>query len=232
MPKIRGRPLSIGKVIIGNPKSSIVVSVFEKNASEIIRKFESGELPLRNLYEIRFDLFENKTADDLVEMIKDLEQLDVDYIFTYRSSSVDECQKFYGVALQKLAPAVDIDLNIYRKLDIKTMDTKLMLSFHNFSDNKNMFEAFEDMVGFHPDIYKLAVTYHSDMDFMRDLTKLSELKSVDNVPLAYIPMGKNNEFLRIVSSYFVSDIVYARIHGETAPGQLRYEEYQGIFKLF
>lgn len=231
MPRLRGEQIFIGKISVGSPKSTVVVSVFDNSGDELINKLETGMLSPRNLYEIRYDLFEKKSPEDLVFLLKDLDQVDVDYIFTYRTSNPEEFQKMYSIAIDKLAPAVDMDINMYKGFQKKPVDGKMMLSFHT-SNHLEIPKALSDMKKFDPDLYKIASDYRNDLDFFTDLVSLHRFKQAQRKPFSFIPMGKNNSFLRVVSAYSISDIVYARSETETAEGQMAYDDYVKIFKYF
>lgn len=231
MPRIRGNQTFIGKIPIGNPKSTIVVSIYDRNSREFIEKLENGNLSPRNLYEIRYDLFDEKSPEDLVFLLKELDQIDVDYIFTYRTTNSEIFSKMYGVALDKLAPAVDMDVTMHRQFRRKPVDGKLMLSYHA-ENHREIPEALSEMKIFDPDLYKIASFYEGEIEFLQDLISLYQFKEESRKPFSFIPMGSGNSFLRVVSAYAISDFVYARNDSGTAEGQLTYEEYEKIFRYF
>ncbi|MGC8608697.1 MAG: type I 3-dehydroquinate dehydratase [Thermoplasmata archaeon] len=228
MPLIKGKRLNIGKFTIGNSLSTVVTSIYDDDTHNLIEKLQRKNLSDRNLYEMRYDLFGNASLDNLYPFISALDEMDIDYIFTYRSNNPE---KFYEDAITKMVPAVDIELGYIKKMPIRPVDTKIIVSYHG-KDNKNIIEKIEEMASLDFDIVKAAAYYTDIESFLNDLVSVIDFKKSSGIPISFVPMGENSGFLRIISSYFVSDLVYAKYEKDTAPGQPEMSDYLDAFRLF
>ncbi len=228
MPIIKGNRVSIGKFTIGNSLSTVVTSIYDEDSDSLIEKFQRKQLSDRNLYEMRYDLFRNPDLKNLFPFISALDEMDIDYIFTYRG---DRSEKVYEDAITKMVPAVDMDYTIVKRIGVKPIDTRIIASYHG-KDNSGIIDKIHEIASLDVDIIKVAAYYSDSKTFLDDLEKIIEFKEKYHVPLAFVPMGEGNGFLRIISSYFVSDLVYAKYADETAPGQLELSDYADAFRIF
>ena len=106
-----------------------------------------------------------------------------------------------------------------------------MISFHG-DNNDDVPALLEDMSKFNPDIYKIALAYTDIEKFLKDLNYLYAYRKKNGIKLAYIPMGSENSFLRVISAYLVSDYSYASYTQPTAPGQISQEQFQAVLEMF
>ncbi len=210
-------------------KSDIYTSVFFNDYYDLKYNFEK-HLQKDNNYEIRFDLFGKKDFQTLNNVLDYLLKNGINHIFTYRSHNVEELLDIYKKAIN-ISPIIDIDINSYAFTRDMFNRSKLMLSFHGENDD-NIEEIVKTMVEIKPDIYKIALNYSDLSKFFDDMQYLIKFKNEMGKKIAFIPMGEKNSFLRIISGFFLSDIMYASYKNKTAPGQLSLEEYMNIYKIF
>lgn len=222
---------AIGSKVLTGDSVSIVTSLYCRNADKFISSFESGKRNVSELYELRYDLFEERSRVELGRILQYLNSRGVDYIFTHRTEDEDELLDFYGTAQDNDAPASDIEISMFESLGGKTKFSTLILSHHSYKGD-SVIPFYEDIQRLKPDIIKLASSYHSYEEFQRDMAALRKFKERDGACLSFIPMGKENSFMRIISAYVISDMVYAKERGETGEGQLTKEEYEAVFRFF
>lgn len=223
--------ISIGNSRGDGTEPLIAISAFDVNADAFIESFSGGKRNTSDLYEVRYDLFADKSVADLEKILSYLKDKGVDYIFTYRSESVEEILKYYSTALRLGAPAADIEVSVYEKLPEKMRFETLIISHHSYEGEK-VLPYYEKIKSLQPDLIKLASAYRTYDAFSDDLTELQELKARDRKCLSFIPMGRSSAFLRIMSAYILSDLVYAREDEETAEGQLTRDQYKIAFSNF
>ena len=209
----------------------IFISIYFSNFNEMKNAFDKNILSFQNKYEIRYDLFNDKSGEDLIKILNFLNKNNVLYIFTFRSANNNELTNVYNVAIKNNAPIIDIDIDSFNYNRNIFKNSKLMISYHGNND-ENIIKILNRITGINPDICKIALTYTSDEKFINDLNEVYKFKSIHRINIAFIPMGNSNSFLRIVSGGLVSDILYAKYVKNTAPGQLSTEDYNNIFKIF
>ncbi len=155
----------------------------------------------------------------------------VGYIFTFRSEDEEELSLYYGIASDMKAPLADVEISSYAPLRAEVKFDALMLSHHSYT-GESVLSDYAAIMRLHPQLVKLASEYKDYESFQSDFISLQKLKRKDGVCLGFIPMGEKNAFLRIISAYVISDIVYAKEQEETAKGQLTENEYSEFFSKF
>ncbi|AKA47878.1 hypothetical protein IX51_00895 [uncultured archaeon] len=231
MPLIKCNRTSIGRVVLDGSRTEIAASIFDDDSASLMRSFESGRRDFSTLYEVRYDLFSSRSGKELQNVLDYLNHYGADYIFTFRSEDPELLSQYYGIAADSGVPAADIEIAVYEAIRNDAGFNTLMLSHHSYS-GESVVPAYEAIMKQAPDIVKLASRYDEYSSFQDDFLKLQELKQDSGKCMSYIPMGRPNSFLRIMSAYVLSDLVYAKESGETGEGQLTGEEYAGFFKLF
>jgi len=208
----------------------IFISIYFKNFNEMEDAFNKNTLSFKDKYEIRYDLFNDRSEEDLVKILNFLNANNVMYIFTFRSKDNKKLIDTYNIAINNNAPVIDIDINSFNYDRSIFKNSKLMISYHGNNDD-NVIKILNNIMKIKPDIYKIALTYTNNEKFINDLNKIYKFKSKNKIKIAFIPMGNKNSFLRVVSG-IVSDILYAKYIDNTAPGQLSIEDYNNVFKIF
>jgi 3-dehydroquinate dehydratase-1 len=128
-------------------------------------------------------------------------------------------------------PVVDVDIGSFKFRRNFFNGTKLMVSFHGLN-NDDVNVIVKNMYDISPDIYKIALLYSDTGKFLADLDYLYHYKKENLIKLAYIPMGDNNSFFRLVSAITVSDYAYASYKYSTAAGQIETSEFIDLLDRF
>jgi 3-dehydroquinate dehydratase type I len=209
----------------------VYTSIFFDDFKQMEFEFENGLKDYSDHYEIRYDLFKCHTTANLRKILEYLNTNSIDYIFTFRSGKIQEINKIYSTAMNYSPPIVDVDIKSFQFRRDFFSKTNLMVSYHG-ANKDNVRFLLRDISQFTPDIYKIAIAYTDKEKFLDDLAYLYHYKTENNVKLAYIPMGENNGFLRLVSAGIVSDYAYASYKGKTAPGQIETTEFISLINRF
>jgi|YelNatPaOPRAMG01_1025707.scaffolds.fasta_scaffold02447_9 3-dehydroquinate dehydratase len=218
--------IKIGGILVECGRPSIVSS-YKAKTSESLLKALRAKKNETDLVEIRYDLVPARSEKDLDRFLSALESMHVSYIFTYRTQSLDEAQRYYGIATDHNAPAIDVDI---RLPGIKRGRCLWFSSFHG--DHSSMSpELLQRLISGKPDVVKLGISYESSEEFLSDILMISRTYDGIDRPLCFSPMGKSS-FMRAVAAYFISDFVYASGSGKTAEGQLTARQYRSIFSLY
>lgn len=231
MPLIKCRDTYIGHVNLNGSRPSIAVSIYDRDADSLIHSLSSDRRRKEALYEIRYDLFHRRNGTELRKMLEFLNGTETDYIFTFRSDDRERLSEFYGIASDSGVPAADVEIDVYDAVGKDTRFKTMMLSHHSY-EGESVLEKYRSIASHRPQIVKLASKYADFKSFQNDFVSLQKLKEKDSQCLSFIPMGKENSFLRIMSAYVLSDIVYAKETDSTAEGQLTEKEYLEFFRLF
>lgn len=219
--------MHIGRFEVGRNSKNVAVSLFSDTSLDLVTLFENSVLPSSRLYEIRYDLFAKKSGPDLKYLIGGLGSLDISYIFTFRGVP-EEVIKFNKIAVDMNVPALDVDLSLAGTVGRNFGNT--IVSQH-LSDRRPTVREMEELLDENCGMVKLAVTYGDYGEFMQDCLKSLELRKRFDKPFTLVPMGEKSRGMRIASFVMVSDLAYARLEKETAPGQLTYEEYRKILRM-
>jgi 3-dehydroquinate dehydratase type I len=209
----------------------IYTSVFFDNFNTMKTEFENNLKDYPNHYEIRFDLFKDRSPESLRNALQYLNSHGIDYIFTFRSDNKEEIRNIYGIASEYRPPIVDVDVNSFVFDNNFFKNSKLMISYHGLNGD-SISTKLRDISKLAPDIYKIALTYTDTAKFLSDLHFVYLYKKENMIKIAYIPMGTNNSFLRVISAYIVSDYSYASYKGPTASGQITLKQFNTIFQEF
>lgn len=231
MPLIDCKAVQAGNKKIGGGLPTIVTSAYGKSADDFIESFKNGKRNESYLYEIRYDLFKSRNLQDAKRILDFLNDRSVDYIFTFRSEETDLALSYYEVASRCEATAVDIEFSVWKEIQDKGSYKTLILSYHSF-DGNSILAHYKEISSAGSDVIKLASTYNKFDSYNEDLLGLKEMKARDRKCLAFVPMGRNNAFLRVFSGYVLSDLVYAKEDTETAEGQLTRGQYENFFSSF
>lgn len=231
MPLIRCNRTSIGKKVLDGSETQIATSIFDHDAETLENAFRSGRRKPDLLYEIRFDLFNKKDGGELSAILDFLNSSDVDYIFTFRSTNGDDLRNFYSIAADNHVPAADIEISQFGKLPSDVKFNTLILSHHSYTGEKVQ-DSCKEIISQNPGVVKLASSYGKFEDFQEDFIELQKVKRETGKCMSFIPMGAGNSFLRVLSAYVLSDLVYAKEDTQTAEGQLTRTDYESFFKVF
>ena len=215
------------------PASSCIVytSVFFQDFAHMKSEFENNLKSYSNHYEIRYDLFRDRSMKNLKNTLQYLNSHEIDYIFTFRSSDKNNIELMYSTAMEYAPPVIDVDMGSFVFENDFFKGSRLMISFHGKNDD-DVPTILNHMSRLKPDIYKVALSYTDTGKFLSDLHFVYLYKKQNNIKIAYIPMGTGNSFLRVVSAYIVSDYSYASYGQPTAPGQISSDQFNSVLGMF
>ncbi|RUM41472.1 MAG: type I 3-dehydroquinate dehydratase [Desulfocapsa sp.] len=211
--------------------SRICVSIARKNTAEAVAAAESV-VGQADVLEIRLDYL----TDPIITPF--MEKLHIPLLFTNRPQW--EGGQFNGAEEERLEPllqavsqnAAYVDLELLAPADsqqkmrsaMQNSESKLLLSWHNFSDTPSR----EELVGRlammqdnGADIGKIITTAHDQNDVLRVL-QLQETAAQLNFPLISFCMGKVGMISRVATCELGGYMTYCAtsVDDATAPGQL------------
>ena len=218
--------IRIGKIPVLCGRPAIIVS-YKARTSESLLKSLQKKTREADLVEIRYDLIPARSEKGLENLLSALDSMQLTYIFTYRTQDAEEAVRYYGIATDNNAPAIDVDV---RLPGIKSGKSCRFSSFHGEHASMSR-QLLKRLLSGKPDVVKLGISYENRQDLLSDLLLIAkEYDGIDR-PLCFSPMGKGG-FMRAVAAYFISDFVYAPGSGRTAEGQLTFKQYMSIFSLY
>lgn len=216
--------MHVGKIKVDRTSKTIVTSVFADTVYRLVDLFTESILPADRIYEIRYDLFREKSEKDLGHLMNELSSLGVPYIFAYRGS--DEDVLAYSLfAAENGAPAIDIDYSLSQ--GFRKHSSSLIFSIHLYDRRPAEVEV-RDMLASGVDMVKVAASYGDYRDFLQDAGMLLDLRMKSDTAFTFIPMGERSAAMRIASLILVSDAAYAKFDRKTAEGQLTYSQYRYV----
>ena len=228
---LSGNGVSIGKALVKKGKPSLIVSVFDEDGDSLMKRFSSGYRKEGLLYELRYDLFTIKSPEAVKKTVAQLIEMGIDFVFTYRSGDPEEAREYYGAALEAGCVAVDLD---YRLLEagMKIPHGVTIIASAHIFDQEPIGQVLEKLQSTKADLVKIAVRYEKSDAFVVDLRNIIEFKAKTGRPLAFIPMGRGAEFLRLIAACLVSDLNYVHDGMPTAEGQPELDEFRRDIERF
>lgn len=132
-----------------------------------------------------------------------------------------------------------VDLDVFDQKDelehIKNtqLEVKTIVSYHNYEktpESEKLKEILDTMNKYKPTIYKVATMCTKEIDALRLLQFLLELKE-RNLKYIVLGMGKFGMITRIFGTLWGNEMIFApRVAiGQSAPGQLTREQLEAIF---
>jgi 3-dehydroquinate dehydratase type I len=209
----------------GNCK--VITSVFAETPEDFFAKLNSVPDGTERIFEIRFDLFADHETGCLGEITGYMKKREIPYIFTYRTGDVEDAREKYIFALKGNAIAADLDVALKELSEDLAGRIPVILSYHG-SGKWDLLDVLRMMEKTGADSYKLANYYENLTGFTEDLALISGFRQRIEKPLSFIPMGKGNGILRMVSACLVSDFAYSKMDTESAPGQLSYNDMSSM----
>lgn len=242
------KPLQYKNITLGEePIICVPVTSIDKKSLDEIKKYRNR----LKLIEIRFDyIFEKLQNQDVFKLINSLE---IPYIFTFRSNletnrkgdikkiEDDIRIEWYYKAIDKGASLIDFELSsikIYDKFKelidfAHKNNVGVIISYHNFKETPesiNLQEIIKEENDYGADVLKFA-TYVNKMDDILELEKSTYIaRKLYNKPIISMGMGELAKITRISLLFYGSDITFAFITENSAPGQLSFEQAETILK--
>jgi 3-dehydroquinate dehydratase-1 len=252
------RPQSIIKVkvkdrVIGGQNPLICLPLVAMDKSTLLEQAKEIEKLGPDLIEWRADSFSR--VEDLkftMETLKDLRGViaSIPLVFTCRPAGEGgfrEIPQDIRIALIKeiiksgLADMVDFEISNGSLLvkEIKGMvekgETRLMLSYHNFSETPGeefLLKKLEEAQELGADIAKIAVMPGDFRDVLNLLSATLRARTEKlKIPVAAMAMDTAGLISRIAGGLFGSDITYAEGTVQSAPGQIHVHDIRRIWDI-
>lgn len=193
-----------------------------------VRNFAEASQATRvaDVIEFRLDLFPSFPEYNRIRTEKE-------NIVTIRRK--DEGGEFSGEEEERLellrkysrfATYVDLEHSLSDDVFMKFEKTKIIESYHNFSETPE-YEVLKDIVeGRRGDIVKIATMGNDRKDVLKILRLLDEYENV----VAFL-MGRKFSYTRILSALFGSPLIYCSLTSPVAPGQYDIYTARKILKM-
>ncbi len=241
----------VNDLVLNNERSRICVPVTQRSDIDIIEQIKSLQTKGIDLIELRIDCFEDVRDDEalmtLSNNIKMINKLPI--IFTLRTKGEGgnlevepkEYEHILGVAINSGAyEFYDIELLIDDSVVISLValihghGKKVIMSNHDFHRTPSfntMSMRFMKMASFGGDVLKIAVTPSNYLDVLKILEFTDECKTIFNVPVVVIAMGKLGVLTRMTGSLFGSAITFAKVGEGSAPGQVDLDDLKTAMSI-
>ena len=198
---------------------------------DLERKVALETLSSQELCELRLDLMPN------FEPLDELLDCRAKCVVTCRENShqtISERKLLFLKAIQHSAYAIDLDLGDPLCAEVKELilssDTKLILSYHNFTETPEITalrEIRESAFKNGAEIFKLATLTKTKVDVLNLLSLLE-----DSREQIIIGMGELGKIVRVVAPYLGSLFTYVGTsNSKTAPGQLESAELKKCWQI-
>ena len=197
--------------------SSVVPSSADQAAKIALEMKEGNFIP-----EFRTDISKNMDKSGIKKYLDAFMEAGGYGIFTHRSTSVDEVQDFYGLAMEYRNLVVDIEMN--HAWILKEYERNRAIISSHFTNHTEAEGRIGKIMGMKPGALKVACPI-STLQFSRICNFLEGLRL--EIPVALIPMGKDMQ-LRVASAITVSDFAYTYYEKPVAEGQYSTHEFSGI----
>lgn len=231
----------IGDIVLGQGLPKICIPLVARNEEGINRELDLMAGLDFDIVEFRIDYFEGledyTRLKDLVGLIKN--RLNKPLILTLRTKNeggnVDPSEATYFGLLEKiiedrLAEAIDIEYmrkqeRVVRLVDLaKDKGLTSILSNHDFNSTparEEIVTRLEAMIGMGADVAKIALMPTCLDDVLNLLGATSQVKSKHpDQALITVSMGQMGTISRLAGGVFGSDMTFASVLEESAPGQI------------
>jgi 3-dehydroquinate dehydratase/shikimate dehydrogenase len=196
--------------------------IYAKTTQEAIEKCKNAKQLGADIAEIRLDFIKDP---DLQKIIS---QRPLPLIITNRPKweggmfEGEEQKRYLSLiyATQLGAEYVDVEFKAYKSIEKR--DSKIILSFHDFSSfTPNLEKIIDKMTHLEPDLIKIAVKVNSTYQ----LLNLLKIQNETIYPSIFIPLGEFGEPVRILYKKFGNLITYCYLDQITAEGQISINEF-------
>lgn len=216
----------------------IVLSIKPENFDEYLKSIETAIKYSVDLIELRLD---NHSDEDIERFLKDKSFPKIITIRKnkYTKTTSDKLFLNYYSALQNNVEYIDLDAkineNVIRQLIKNKNKTKIILSYHNYSETpsiKKLKNIFDKLSKYQPDFIKI-VTYANKITDHLKIYDLLEYSRTKYKKLIAHCMGNNSITNRILSYKLGSKFFYTSQDDKikTADGQLNLNLTYNIFRI-
>lgn len=244
--------IEIGNIKIGEGIPKICVPIVGKTKKEIVEEAILIKEAKADLVEWRVDFFQNinqweDIKDILIELKKILKHIPI--LFTIRTLeeggnlkiSLEEYLDLNIMVIESgLIELIDIEYEMgcsIKSLIQKAREAKIytVISSHNFEITPNKFGLIDKMCKMQKingDIIKIAVMPKSSRDVLTLIEATEEMTRCHaDRPLITMSMSSLGSITRLSGEIFGSDITFATIGKESAPGQIPVDKVKAILSL-
>lgn len=171
-------------------------------------------------------------------------------IFTRRSmreggepismSDAEVVELYAAVAATRLVDLIDFEmgsdaahLHSVRE-STRASDTRLILSYHNFSDTPSqdrLVERFLEAERLGADVAKVAVMPRDRLEVLTLLAATAQADTMTRIPLISMSMGPLGSVSRMVGGLFGSSLSFAVGESASAPGQIPIGDLAAVFDI-
>jgi 3-dehydroquinate dehydratase I len=243
--------IGVKDILFGREKLSICIPLVSKDTDTLINDAKKALKVQPDLIEWRVDYFNAIEKEEIILNLKLLREVigSTPVIFTFRSQSEgglsklseeDRIQIITAAITSGLIDLVDIEISTGLlfiqgvKKEAINFEVKVILSYHDFDltpSQEFIIEKFKEAEALGADIAKMAVMPHSNEDVLELMVATSAAKKLLNIPLISMSMGEKGIITRIAGKMFGSDMTFACMDEESAPGQIRAEKIRQAWSL-
>ncbi|WP_017981035.1 type I 3-dehydroquinate dehydratase [Methanocaldococcus villosus] len=213
----------------------ICLPIIERDVNKAIKVAEEY-LKLADLVEFRIDYLNNISEKDIEEMSKYPAIITIrpKWEGGYWEGNNDFRIKLFKKAIDCNAKFIDIELKEKRNKEVVEYrnkvksDTKVIISYHNFSETPNdLDEKVKEALKI-GDIAKFAVMVNEKEDTLKIFEIINKYKN----KVIGIGMGEKGKITRVLNIYYGSILTFASYKGKaSAPGQIDVEKLRKIWEL-
>jgi len=235
--------LQIGDASSTEIKPLIAVSMQGKNEIELLDFLISLEIKDADVIEWRVDNWQDLSKLTSDKISKVIDKSPKPMILTWRTSNeggklplnIDEYRRIYLAAIHANVAAIDVEFWMIDLVsDIlaaaKEAGVKVIVSRHDWSFPLNLSSRIEELNIASVDIIKYA-TFASDAFQAKQLLDVTkELSFKLDKPLITMAMGEAGQVTRLEGYLYGSQLTFAYVGEESAPGQSSLESIQMYFR--
>ncbi len=231
--------ITLGEKTLVKGEPTVAIGFTDNNDVEELKILQQHKK--LDIAEIRVDMFENISLSTVENELHKFKSLNIPTILTIRpeyeggmwKKNEEERVNIFSSCLNNV-DAIDIELSalnqddkglITSMLEKKLEDTKLIISYHNFSETpgfEKTSKIISDISSKQADLIKVACQLNS-MEDLNTLTKIL-LENTDK-NLIIIGMGSYGLLTRLSFPAYGSLLTFAYAHGmPTAPGQIHVDD--------
>lgn len=200
--------------------------------------YEEAELFLRKIQdhvdgiEIRLDRFEKVDLNALYSLLKNWKKK---VLFTYPGVESDSLYNIWEGLLGLRPDYVDLSLDcsddLLQLVEDHPHPPKVILSYHNFLETKDIASILEVMTQRKADVYKIATYAQSSLDslYMLELSVLAKQRGFAFIGICMGPLGLPT---RILSPVVGNEITFVKYAGcESADGQIDLIDIEHLYRF-
>jgi 3-dehydroquinate dehydratase-1 len=221
----------------------VAVPLSDENFIENLEKaFFKGA----DIIELRVDMFEDRSIENIKSMLREIKARDLMSILTIRAkweggaTEIDDAEREEIIkSCIDLVDYIDIELSSHDLIDrtkdiIKENGKELIISYHDFEktpSNEVIQRIIDKSIKYGADIVKYAfyITTHEDVGRLLSITYDYYKRGKK---LIAIGMGELGKITRVAGYFFGSRITYTFIGSAVAPGQINIDKLEEELRFY